>query len=209
MRLWTLISGYDDADGLERACRSVRGVWPSADRAPIVYADGAYEKFPHKSPASGSKVFEVAERFASLVVAWPVAAPTEFLKRSSYWAGDPGDYALVLDCDETLAAPPLEEVLEKLSGSSYLIPLKSPGSDYVGAWILRLFRVGAGIHHWGAHEVVFEGVSQRKRGGAGKFSEISIVHHPRSNDLYLINKRVYYGKGIREDEGSFRQLVGA
>lgn len=207
MRLWILISGYDDPAGLERACRSVRRIWSDADRFPIVYADGAYERFPHASHRSSFETFDTARRWASLIVEWPIAAPTEYLKRTSYWIGDPGDYALILDTDEEIMANGGAGILERLGAESYLLPIRDPAGRGDG-WVHRLFRVEAGIHHWGAHEAVFAGGgSQRRRASAVPIRDLTIVHHPCSADRRRA-KQEYYRNGIQADESSFRQLVG-
>lgn len=211
MRIWTLISGYDDADALDRACQSVRQCWPDPDQAPIVYSDGAYSNFPHKLPQSGSDTLTVAYRWASLVIQWPVAAPTEYVKRSTYWAGAVGDYALILDSDETVEAPSIKDLQPLLLEPSYLLVIRAPKASGDGGRIHRLFRIESGIHHWGAHEAAFVGVHQRARGHATVLHDIKLTHHRRNNAQRDRDRRTYYEKidGIRKDEGTFRRLVGA
>ena len=205
-RLWILISGYNDANGLERAARSVRGAWPDPDRCPIVYADGAYSKFPHDRPHSTDGTAEVAARWATFVVTWPVASPTEFLKRSSYWAGLPGDLALIVDTDETVEASDPEAIFA-LDFDSYGVPLRDstdpPGTVHCRPH--RLFNVTPSIHHWGAHEAVFDPSGRIYMKRPLDPAMLSLVHHPRQPEREAL-KVDYYQTGIREDESSFRYL---
>ena len=206
MRLWILVSGFDDAAGLRRLCESVRRFFPSADSVPIVYADGAYAKFPHERPQSKSDVFEVANRFASLIVDWPVPAPTEFIKRSSYWIGKPGDYVLILDSDEELVeCPAFEQLKEMLDHSSYKIPIAPP--DGLDSWAHRLFQVRPNGHHWGSHESVFFGHDQQRRIRGKRFDKIKVLNHPAA-PARQEKKILYYKKGIHRDERRFRKTVG-
>lgn len=208
-RLWILISGYNDARGLERACQSVRKLWPDPDRVPIIYADGAYDKFPHQDPVSTPDVFEVAERFCTFIIRWPVAAPTEFLKRTAYWAGNEGDYVLILDTDETVESACPQRIPDGLTEAVYLEPLRAEGKQGPTGRVLRMFRVENSIHHWGSHESVFVGHVQRKRMFSKPCELLTIVHESRWDQARKDAKRVYYGVGIHQDEREFRRLIGA
>lgn len=209
-RLWILISGYDDPAGLEKACRSVRKLWPDADRYPIVYADGVYQSFLSGDihPRS-AEVMAIAEEHASLIVPWDAPAPTEFLKRSSYFAGNPGDYVLILDTDETLECKEPVKFLDTLRELAYLVPIRSERGSSVGR-ISRIFRVQPEIHHWGAHEVVFANGRKISHDLKKALNSIMIVHaHGHWDERRLLRKRDYYTSGIRLDEQEFRTKVGA
>ncbi len=207
-RLWILISGYDDEIGLRRACESVRAIWPDPDRYPIIYADGAYERFPHADPRSPEGVFAVAEEFCSMVVPWPIASPTEFLKRTTYFAGNEGDYGLVLDTDETVQVAKPGDFPDTLSKPCYLIPLRLPNRSVTGR-VSRLFRIRSGIHHWGAHELVAYPERVNKRGQHDFCEGIQIVHHSHWEKVRRDNKQAYYNQGIKADEAEFRRKVGS
>jgi len=209
-RLWILISGYDDPAGLEKACRSVRKLWADPDQYPIVYTDGVYEKFQKTGERPRTaEVMAIAERFASLIVPWPVPAPTEFLKRSTYFVGNPGDYALILDTDETLECREPAKFLDSLKEVAYLVPIRSDGGSGIGR-ISRVFKIRPAIHHWGAHEVVFVGKQQIVPGMKSNLQGLTIIHANRHWDRErLERKRHYYTSGIRFDEQAFRQKVGA
>lgn len=208
-RLWILISGYEDARGLETACRSVRTLWPDPRTHPIVYSDGAYAKFPHDECKSSSVVLDVARKYASFIVEWPIASPTEYIKRTTYWAGNQGDYALILDADETVHSNTPAGVPRDLIEPAYLVGIRTTKAKSHQGRVSRLFRIEKDIHHWGAHEVVFRGDRQLHRAQGKATDSLYIVHTKMCSEERRAAKKEYYGRGIQEDEADFRRKVGA
>ena len=181
-------------------------------RVPIVYADGAYEKFPHADPRSPEGVFKVADELCSMVIPWPVAAPTEYLKRTSYMVGNQGDYAMILDTDEMIECDKPGTFLEGLTADGYLVGLYRPAQKESGAYIARLFRIEQGFHHWGAHEVAWKRYEQKRRSQMNRIDGLRISHHhDQWSEERRKKKQDYYIKpeGIKSDEASFRRLVGS
>jgi len=197
--LWACINCLALDKRVEQTIASVRTIWPDARSVPLVATIGRYRDFPFPEPPI---LPSVARHFAFIV--YFDGAPTEFLKRSAYLTGEEGDYTLILDWDETVHAQGFS--FADLRGSHYRVPLYSPpGSHDVNA--LRIFRVQRGIHHWGAHEVIF--VDQRRYlyREAPVLKSLRIEHHRIGDDAYIAAKYHYYKEALHETERPFRQLM--
>lgn len=208
MALIAAINVYSDAWTLPRCIESIRRAAPQAR---VVVVDGAYAAFPHPAgqPESADGTLDIAERLADTVIRCPRDAdgrpqpwPDEIVKRNAYLVGQPGDFYLVVDADESvegrvpvgLFAPAQDVLLQR-----------DDGTPRYG--LLRLFAHAPGIRYEGAHNAIWiehRLLNQWPRQVAAGFS---LRHHysERGRDVDRIARKGRYYDALAHAENGWRK----
>jgi len=154
----------------------------------IIVVDGAYEAFPVLCGQSRDRTVEIAAEFPEVeIIECPAGRKwkDEIEKRNAYLVGKSGDWYLVNDGDELAEG----RLPERLEGCGFNVPINHDGAR---TKYFRLFPHVAGLHYFGAHNLLFVGDQFINPAGFPAAPELSFLHRNRRDpDREMLQARYY------------------
>jgi hypothetical protein len=132
----------------------------------------------------------------------------EYVKRSKYFVGQPGDYYLVIDGDERLRK---RFDWEKLTAQAYNVWIRRDEEHTIPYPIMRVMKHVNGMRYYGAHHALWVGdVLWRKEMCEDLDFELEhrFVYRAVKDPLRHLAKGAYYRQLTNGEEGPFRRQHG-
>lgn len=180
------------------------------------YDEVARQFEPYTEAQSTDRTLEILKEFkADIVIECEKGSDgkalpweKEYVKRSRYFVGSPGDYYFVIDADERLQGR-LE--WEKLTENGYNVVLKRD-DETVPYEVLRIFKHHDGIRYYGAHHALWIGETLYKKETCQAVPGVLLnhlsVYRTTKDPIRNRVKGAYYGVLCNVEEGAFRAQHG-
>jgi hypothetical protein len=215
MRLIGAVNCYQDVDMLKHSLPALRRLVDF-----LVVVDGAYSGFPlyNDDPESTDDSLALAQEYADHIIfcrkditGKPVPWFNEIQKRSQYLqVGQPGDYYLVCDADETPTGTVHINRDELAKQTDWLVVL-SRVNDHIKPYpIHRLFQHRRGIRYFGAHHAVHIGprLIHPKKDHLKIFPGLRLDHLQMLRDRDRVERKGEYYRELQKAEADFRAKEG-
>lgn len=214
--LWFCLNVYNEEELIRDCLESL----PKLRNSAIIVIDGAYAKFPHGpgkwneefpwaenfKPWSTDRTVEICSEYTDLLINCREPWATEYMKRSAFFIGEPGDVYFIVDADERFRG----ELPSELPRKNMNVMIVDPGEAVPSLERMPKARIiihESGINMYGAHHTAWaKGKLLNRVDDLQVLEGCYLEHRKKKRDQSReILKGYYYSHGLDQDEKEFRR----